>query len=112
MDLFDVVVAKKLSGGGSGGGGSSDFSTAQVTLINRGTYFYRIPCILDNAEYDVHGSACTDYFDSSTLTAILYKGKAYAEFSPLEVDSISGNIEFDEGGQMYVITGDCTITFA
>ena len=31
MDLFDVVIARKLSGGG--GGGSSDFSTASVTFV-------------------------------------------------------------------------------
>ena len=38
MDLYDIAVARKLSGGG-GGGGSSDFSTAQVTIINESESF-------------------------------------------------------------------------
>lgn len=44
MDLFDIVIAKKLTGGGGGGGGSSDFSTATVTAT------YTFPEDLESAE--------------------------------------------------------------
>ena len=58
-DLYDIVVASKLSGGG-GGGGSSDFSMSTVTVnVNEngiGTIIY--PTIgdtvyLDDETYDL-----------------------------------------------------------
>lgn len=109
MDLFDLVVAKKLSGGG--GGGSSDFSLAQVTFVNRQSKSISVACVADSEEPNVHGSA-PNPLPGSSCQAILYKGVAYVFTSPLDIASTSGNIEYDENMNCYVITGDCTITFA
>lgn len=113
-DLFDIVVARKLSGGG-GGGGSSDFSTAQVTTINNTSgegYIYGAFTM----EADGGFSACVmynTYFEPNetrTDNLVLYKGGAIIEIQGAQ-PSISGNIE-SLGDNMYSVTGDCTITIS
>lgn len=107
MDLFDIAIAKKLSGGGGGGGGGdSDFSTAQVTVVNpqgsiRGAFVATLPF---NPPIEV--TFDTNMFGS---TLVLYRGKAFISFSEVPA-SISGGIQ-DIGGGGYLVTSDCTITF-
>ncbi len=104
-DLFDIVIARKLSGGG--GGGSSDFSTATVTATYghtiEGAFYANFP-----PEAPIEGA--TIYQNSMSDTLILYKGASLISIDD-PVQSISGNIQ-DMGGGRYVVTGDCTITFA
>lgn len=116
MDLYDVIVAKKLSGGG--GGGSSDFSTATVTLIC--TAANEVTCGLARVTeamppfvpQDTTESLLTLYDgDEFTYTAVLYKGKCH--FTALNATALSGTGNVQDITQFgATITGDCTITVA
>lgn len=91
-------------------GGSSDFSTAQVTIVNNGSaecegsavYIASYPSgeLLDSVFY-------VDAGNSDTLTCVLYKG-----LTPLDVNgwqvTVEGDAEID--GFFVIITGNCTIT--
>lgn len=115
-DLFDIVVARKLSGGG--GGGSSDFSTATVTLICNATY--EVNCGLATAKEAmppfVPQAETVSIFtlydgDEFTVTAVLYKGRC--RFTALNATALSGtgNVQ-DITSLDAIITGDCTITIS
>ena len=115
-DLFDVVVARKLSGGG-GGGGSSDFSTAEVTVINNCAKGISIAApVPSSTPMDV--LLPTTYAadnSSSTITVALYKGAALCAFIG-ETDFVTdaswtGDIELipDAG---FLITGNGAITIS
>lgn len=112
MDLFDVVVAKKLSGGGSGGGGSSDFSTATLTVNGNFTQsdLFIVP-VVEKGPNDVDIAFPQISSGNSTNTVILYKGRSVLMFmgSQPRTITVSGNIETVDTG-VYFITGDCTIT--
>lgn len=113
-DLFDVVVARKLSGGG-GGGGSSDFSTAQVTFINADTttapYLVRIFHITNDAYISTETISVSN---STTIDIPLYKGRAEAELMDLTgisesyMPTATGDVTLEL--PKFVITGDGTIT--
>ena len=120
-DLFDVVVARKLSGGG-GGGGSSDFSAAEVTLFMSGTAGIFLPEAYDfdppeggvtNALNIVYSTG--DYQSGETHKVVLYKGKLvlYRD-SQYYADTVSvtGNAIYDSIGGRIVVSGDCTITIS
>lgn len=105
-DLFDIVVARKLSGGG-GGGGSSDFSTAEVTLTFGGQW-----CGVAGAFVNSNASlagAPDGISSGDTATLILYKGRAEI-WSNDTVTSTSGDIEYDDVSGHYFVTGNCSIT--
>lgn len=127
-DLFDVVVARKLSGGG--GGGSSDFSIAKVTLIETATGLFDnvqfpaieicdhvnppVECIMTSGTYGKAGTANVD--------VPLYKGNAIIvtgnDTSYVTPTVTSGNAEVytysDEWGTYadVLVKGDCTITYS
>lgn len=106
---LNTLLGEQLT---EGGGGSSDFSTATMTIVNgRVDTKLSVPCILDNEEFNMRGSATMSIFDRSSCQVILYKGKAYVITSQADVESTGGNIEYDADIQMYVVTGDCTITY-
>ena len=111
MDLFDIAVAKKLSGGGGGGGGGdSDFSTAQVTISNSGSFKpCAIPFINEGQEVCM---AITDIMggDISIFVIPLYKGKAVIYIESENI-SVTGAVE-DLGGGYLMVTGDGTITIS
>lgn len=89
---------------GGGGGGDSDFSTAEVTVNNSGAgYLFNVPVILNNA------MAVPFVADAASFTVILYKGTAIMGGNP-SIGSVSGDITYDEEEEIYLITGDCTIT--
>lgn len=106
-DLFDAVVARKLSGGGGGGGGSSDFSTAQVTFINNRNAIEQVMCPLanDRKRPCAYTSFYVDPGEPVTITVILYKGAAVFEAEGSY--SATGNIS--EYGEIY---GDGTVTLS
>lgn len=98
-----------------GGGGSSDFSTATVTLIASDidirTFVEGLPVLESDGlrtEYELNLEA----HGQVEKTIALYKGKAIiTSFGmALNVTNMTGNITDD--GTAYVITGDCSITFA
>lgn len=112
-DLFDVVVARKLSGG-SGGGGSSDFSTATLTV--NGDFTQSDLFIAPVVEKDPNNEDIAFPMiqsGNSTCTVILYKGRSTLMFmgSQSRTIAVSGNIETVDMG-VYIITGDCTITLS
>lgn len=112
-DLFDVVVARKLSGGG-GGGGSSDFSTAEVTvqgelsIEEEGKWFI----LLDDGVM-----SSTDVLSDCTIVIVLYQGSFEAEiYNPGGYGAVvtTGDaIATTEARKTTLtITGDCTITIS
>ena len=92
-----------------GGGGSSDFSTATLTVNGNlsPTGLNLLPTLLVDPEYGLAGAYGSTNGLSSPFTVILYKGKAYAD---LPQGKTSGGIVYDEDIEMYVITGDGTLT--
>lgn len=97
-----------------GGGGESDFSTAEVTLINGGSAMGigLYLCVVDDVNNCTATTARLIDGTSKTFNAILYNGEAYASlYDSTSVDSYDGNIE-TSGKNGYVITGDCTITIS
>ena len=109
----DVVTAEKLNkleqGVADSGGGGGDLSTAQVTIIGTATGGNYCSAIAVIPDYNIEGSMPFLSNLPSPISVVLYKGKAY--YQPDNVQSVSGNIEYDSDLQMYVITGDCTITY-
>lgn len=103
-----------------GGGGSSDFSTAEVTVINNSAEGYNIDTPLVDTEEE---SMYTGQFISSGKTKVLnviqYKGfnmtsildtTEYADPVPENNVSMSGGVSYD--GSTFTVTGDCTITIS
>lgn len=128
-DLFDVVVARKLSGGG-GGGGSSDFSTAQVTLNPtapsgyeitwRSLFGISIPPYAENNNENYRMAEMTSE-TSNQFTILLYQSVGYFEGFDfydeihdvglrIENPTLSENITWDSEIERYIVTGDCTIS--
>lgn len=118
MDFFDILLSKTLSGGG-GGGGSSDFSTAEVTLVNNvyGVFLSNFPILI------LHDEVAPDFYewdnqviDSATYSVMLYKGVTYAflfdgQGNTQDV-SVTGSIEYDSDKNMFAIRGNGTITLS
>lgn len=113
-DLFDIVVARKLSGGG-GGGGSSDFSTATVTIVVNGEANTNIfGAFYTDDEYGA-GTYPSINSDAATEPLLLIMYKNYAFLTMDATDRVTavgtGNITISE--ELYCgVTGDCTITIS
>ena len=105
----DTVTAAKLNKIEQGiAAVSNDFSTAQVTVTNDYFTYFSMATILVDPQYSLEGSyGKTD--GTSPFTIILYKGKAYLWLD--NVESTSGSISLDPNTGLYVVTGDCSITF-
>lgn len=89
------------------GGGSSDFSTAEVTLT-----ISTLGLTLDMAnivEQEGEEFSVFNAQESGVYKVILYKGSAIAHSS--YITATSGSIA-SMGGNLYLITGDCTITIS
>ena len=105
-----LALAQYVSGGGGG-----DFTTATVTL-NRAEGFaaaMRLQCACVASEQGATTSSAYSEDTSYEFTAVLYKGKALA-YPPDDYValSITGDATYDSDLEIYVITGDCTFTFA
>ena len=100
------------------GGGGGDLTTATVTL-NRAEGFLsslniQCACITNDAGM-LDSTNSTVYSEESSVefTAVLYKGKAIAYPTSEGVAlSITGDATYDSDLEVYIITGDCTFTFA
>ena len=106
IDVADYAYADVNVSGGGGG----DLSTAQVTIIGTVSGGNLCSAIAVIPDYNIEGTMPFLSNLPSPISVVLYKGKAY--YQPDSVQSVSGNIEYDSDLQMYVITGDCTITFS
>lgn len=97
-----------------GGGGSSDFSTAEVTVLNNteelieGIYV----SVVDTPISTVRPMNTLSFNSSRTYIVPLYKGSCYWVFDGTANVSVSGNIEWDSENRTAFITGDCTITIS
>lgn len=97
-----------------GGGGSSDFSTAKLTF--EGEALATMPLIVTTESgYSVDAILVSQRpFGNASYPIALYKGNAIIQvtaFEEGEVITISGGGE-SLGDDMYLITGDCTITIS
>ena len=108
-----VITGIKVNGEDYGGGGLSDFSTAEVTVINTSSEYANT--LKGSIVIDFGSEFGTTYemdiATSQTITAnvIMYKGNSIVFIS--DVESTSGAIQ-SIGGNRYLITGDCTITIS
>lgn len=118
-DLFDIVVARKLSGGG--GGGSSDFSTAEVTIINAGTFgdvLGYMPICHEAGELGPEAPALIESTfgiepgTTEVFVVPIYKnGMLDAAFwDNINIISVTGDAEWESPNSDVYITGNCTIT--
>lgn len=89
----------------SGGGGSSDFTTAKLTFQKPAG----APLVCAYAGVDGVYTLTQD--ESGEIDVILYKGKAVAKCSAPGDISVSGDVTSDGGG-MFTITGDGSITIS
>ena len=90
----------------SGGGESSDFSTAKITINYTGEY-----CMI-NAPFATNNGTIT-YTEAQSGSAsdiVLYKGRAMIFSNGGIISNPSGAIEYDSASDMYIVTGDCSLT--
>lgn len=96
-----------------GGGGSSDFSTAEVTVINTSAEY--ASTLKGSIVVDVGSEFGTTYemdiatSQTKTANVIMYKGNSIVYIS--DVESTSGAIQSIDG-KRFLITGDGTITIS
>lgn len=105
--------SNKVEIGQSGGGGSSDFSTAQVTIVdNTSGRNLNIPYIVDTPPSAIVSMLGTQGGGETIVRNVpLYKGNLGVVFDPALTITTSGDIQlFVE--TTYLITGDCTITIS
>ena len=118
-------VYNKVTVNVEGGGGSSDFSTAEVTIINNKEWYIQAancPVALVEDEMLIGGFA-VDPNSQSVFDVIIYKGYAHileimtgANIdTPIDLEteaSLSGNAVYNAEDELIDITGDCTITIS
>ena len=107
-----VSAVENISGGG---GGDSDFSTAQVTVVNSNSdeaiEIYSPFRIAEGETRISVGRWFIEANETLTFNIIMYAERASMEFGPgAHVTSASGDVTTD--GDSCVITGDCTITIS
>ena len=113
----DILTADKMNAleqavASGGGGGSSDFSTAEVTIVNNKnkTLAMYIPMIF--SEDGFSALVVNDVVDSgeNQYTVPLYQGVAYIiPNDNIGTPVISGDCEYDD---FLIVSGDCTITIS
>lgn len=103
------------------GGGESDFSTAEVTVVNNYENAFAIHASFtmdnDEAHTSVPDTDSSNIGDRTKLKIILYKGNAVMSISGFPLSAAptittSGNIQIIEIDHIYIISGDCTITIS
>ena len=103
----DGEVYNKVTVNVEGGGGSSDFSTAEVTIINNtNDEIFIYVAILQTDPDASYGCVYLDVEEQATVTVVLYKGSAFTNIPFYGTASSTGN--YSDG----YITGDCTITIS
>lgn len=102
-----LALAQYVSGGG---GGSSDFTTANVTIVNNTGVDVSFYAPLVSAEHRSTYATFGTEDASTTCTVVMYMGNALA-IADDNIFSVSatGDAEIEES--FISITGDCTLTF-
>jgi len=102
-----------------GGGGESDFSIATLTLTNTTENPVRceVPCYRDGMEVAstkaVAFGAIGDEPSTATFNVICKTNGATLTITTAGVTATTiGNIQYIAEQQVYIITGDCTITIS
>lgn len=98
----------------SGGGGSSDFTTANVTIVN--TLEYPVGgkmamAASEEGNYYSDGSPYVQEGGTSTFSAILYRGHCLASLDGGRTQTIDGSATAIADGAVDIY-GDCTITLS
>lgn len=96
-------------------GGSSDFSTAEVTVVNNTGELINgsFVCVRDTPISSVVPLNTLPFDSSTNFTVPLYKGNCAWKLNSGTLNvSVSGDIEWNLGSKMALITGDCTITIS
>ena len=117
-----VIQTIKVNGQDAGGGGSSDFSTAEVTVINNSSSKLKAPNFVWHDDEQLFPGFDIDPQSEVTLEGVLYKGEQVIDTlfkgSTVIVDgtgiAVTGDIEnrSDESEVYIVITGNGTITIS
>ena len=121
----DGEVYNKVTVNVEGGGGSSDFSTAEVTIINNKEWHIQAadcPVALVEDEM-LFGGFSVNPNSQSVFDVIIYKGYAHileimtgaSLDTPIDLEteaSLSGNAVYNAEDELIDITGDCTITIS
>lgn len=98
-----------------GGGGSSDFSTAEVEIVNtcHANRTLNAIAVLDVMGEEAMGSSIPLFSNQSlTCKAVLFKGMQRF-FAPDNTStSVTGDISYDDENKSVTITGAGTITFS
>lgn len=102
-----------------GGGGSSDFSTANLTLINnsRESLSITIPTCFESTDAPFGFPFITSFTnevasnETATFKVALYKATALLTGMIGNITT-SGNVTYNEEYGIYIVTGDCTITIS
>lgn len=101
MNLYDVIVAKKLSGGGGG-----DFETASVTFMSSSNS-YRIYgyTVTPNAPVTLE----FPLFEANGVKIFAIEIGRFDNLDPQVMPTLTGGVEF---GDEYDVIGDGTFTAA
>lgn len=109
-----VIGSVKVNGQEYGGGGSSDFSTAEVTVVNSTAMPLGIEIInIDGEENKLVSGQIVNRNTTKSVNAVLYDGSQYYDVYEISgTITVSGNAEYDAENSIITITGDCTITIS
>lgn len=116
-DTIYAAVRKAIEDAEGGGSGGGDFSTAKVTLQAAegfgGALELECACMAPEGLPEATLMHVHSEDASYEFTAVLYKGKclAYPTSAAVAVTT-TGDATYDSDFELYIITGDCTLTFA
>ena len=96
-----------------GGGGSSDFSTAEVTVVNNFTD-QEISTYLPNIANDILSTtSITAEEQTEIYTVVLYKGSVKIAGTGFgRTVETSGDASYEYENDILTITGNCTVTYS
>ena len=96
-----------------GGGGSSDFSTAEVTVVNNFTD-QEISTHLPNIANDILSTtSITAEEQTEIYTVVLYKGSVKIAGTGFgRTVETSGDASYEYENDILTITGNCTVTYS
>ena len=98
-----------VNGEEQGGGGSSDFSTAEVTVLNQtGKLLAFRGCLALEEDGEYSSNTSVTVMSEAVLRVIMYKGLAYCEADGIFSDATTtGNVTYSDG--TITVTGNGTI---
>ena len=109
----DGEVYNKVTVNVEGGGGSSDFSTAEVTVVNNFTD-QEIFTYLPNIANDILSTTSNTAEEQTEIyTVVLYKGSVKIAGTGFgRTVETSGDASYDSENDILTITGNCTVTYS